>query len=42
MLNGIIHRLGYRNHDIAIDVVIKLKFFFGIINEALNNPDVIG
>src|SRR5690606_7344160 len=38
--NGISYTFGDRNLDVPIDVVVNVEFFPGIINEALNDPDI--
>lgn len=41
VFDGIVHRLCHGDHDIAIDIVIEMKFLPGVVYEALNHPDVL-
>jgi hypothetical protein len=36
----IVDRFSNGHHNVAIDIIIKIEFILGIINEALNDPDV--
>ena len=38
----VVNRLGYRDHDISINIIIEAEFFLGVVYEALHHPDVFG
>src|SRR3546814_6345414 len=40
VLDSIVHRLCHGDHNVAVDVVVQVKFFFGIVNEAFNHSNI--
>ena len=40
MLDGIVHSFCYSDHDIAVNVIVKLKLLFCVVNKAFNHSNV--
>ena len=41
VLDSIVHRLRYRDHDVAVNVVVQVELLLRVVNKAFNHADIL-